>query len=81
LEETTVFCSEARRLKGKPSPDTLYNWRSEGIECRTSGVRVTLEWCLLGGRPVTSIEAYERFLKRINGELPPPDEEGERSDG
>lgn len=77
LKETVIRCSHSNKLAGKPSKDTLYDWRTKGIERRCDGVVVTLEWCRLGGQPVTSLEAYERFHKRVNGELPPaePDQE------
>jgi hypothetical protein len=80
LDETIVHCSEGGKLTGRPCQDSLYNWRKKGVKRRGDRKIVTLEWCYLGGEPVTSVEAYERFQKRINGELPLAGEEPERND-
>ena len=66
LSETVVRCSEASSLPGKPTQKTLLNWRTKGIVNRHTGRRYTLEWAMLGGAPVTSLEAFQRFLEKIN---------------
>ena len=68
LEETVIRQSERHRLPGNPSVQRLTAWRLRGVKCRATGVRHTLEWCYVGGEPVTSLEAYERFNRRVNGE-------------
>jgi hypothetical protein len=68
LYESIVYCSQSRSLPGKPSADSIYNWRTRGVRCRRTHHRITLEWAYYGGQPVTSREAFDRFLRRINGE-------------
>lgn len=75
LQETVVLCSQPRELGAKISADQVSNWRTRGILPRKSdgsvnrkAKRVTLEWAMQGGVPVTSREAYMRFCRRINGE-------------
>lgn len=68
LDETVVEFPQAPSLPGSPSRFTLSRWCTEGIESMTTGEVITLEWAQLGGRKVTSEEAYDRFLTRLNGE-------------
>lgn len=66
--ETVVLLAHRRKLPNKPSRTTLYCWRKTGLVSKISGKRITLEWCRYGGLPATSLEAYDRFMQRLNGE-------------
>jgi len=67
-KEEIVYFSDRSRLTGKPSRRRLWNWAKLGL-ISDSGKRVTLEYAKIGGSWATSIEAYERFIQRINGEI------------
>ena len=67
LSETVVACSKGSELPGHPSRKSLLNWRTKGVKNRRTGRHHTLEWAYLGGSPVTSREAFARFLEKING--------------
>ena len=68
LDETMVrFDQGPTDLPGAPSRWKLRRWASKGLRT-PSGERVTLEWCYDGGKPVTSMEAWMRFQKAVNGE-------------
>ena len=55
----------ARSLPGRPSPSTLWRWRSRGI----GGVR--LETVMIGGRRYVSREALERFVGELTAAREP----------
>lgn len=65
--ETTIYLSDKNKLPHKVTLRTLRNWITRGLISDT-GERVTLEYAKIGGALATSLEAYERFLKRLNGE-------------
>jgi hypothetical protein len=73
--EGVVFFAEAgSALPGAPPYRTVDCWTRRGIK-GPDGIWHRLEWCRIGGRPATSIQAYYRFLDRTNGMLPPlPDD-------
>jgi hypothetical protein len=73
--EGVVYFADARQaLPGEIVAATLNKWTRRGIK-GPDGIWHRLEWCRIGGRPATSIQAYYRFLDRTNGMLPPlPDD-------
>ncbi len=76
FNETLIYCSEPQHLPGRVTTDMLRDWRNKGLEIKRGpkfGQRVTLDWAWLGGRPVTSLQAFARFQRQLNGE----EEEGE----
>ena len=68
LNETIVEFPQAPSLQGSPSPGSLRSWCIDGVESKISGELITLEWAQFGARRVTSEEAYDRFLAKLNGE-------------
>lgn len=74
LSETIVYCADVRRFGPGVNARMIWFWRTKGLPVRSHGKidrtrpRVTLEWAMQGGRPATSLEAIERFRKRLNGE-------------
>lgn len=68
LEETVVEFPNGYLLPGKPNRFALLRWATEGVDSKTTGEHITLEWAQVGGKRVTSEEAYDRFLARLNGE-------------
>jgi hypothetical protein len=68
IDETIVEFPDGPKLTGSPSRQTLTRWSTEGVESKSTGEVITLEWAQIGYRRVTSLEAYERFLARLNGE-------------
>jgi len=68
--ETILPLSKARKaLPGLPSPVaycTIFRWCHKGLRNRSLGSVVTLEWCMCGGTPCTSVEAYQRFIEKLN---------------
>ena len=68
LNETVVpFSRKKSSYRFHPGYNTMRNWAKRGLK-DPDGKAVTLEWCHLGGTPVTSIEALVRFHKLHNGE-------------
>jgi len=71
LKERTLTLSEGELLPGKPSRKTLWDYKENGIEL-DDGTVVKLEVVWVGRRKlVTSMEAFDRFIRRINGNLAP----------
>lgn len=72
LDETVVYFSKPAKLPGRPAKSTLVNWKTRGVLAkrgpRSPGPLIYLEWAYIGGAVVTSMEAYERFQRGINGE-------------
>jgi hypothetical protein len=69
LNESIVPFDDAHKvLRGMPTRHQLNNWVRNGLIVTINGVkqRVKLEFCKVGGRPVTSVEAYERFEEIVN---------------
>jgi hypothetical protein len=73
LRETRIDLEEARPLLGtadKPASMATVR-RATRVEARTpGGGRVYLEYLKTGGKIVTSIEAVERYLAKLNGISP-----------
>ena len=66
LDETVFGFREGKRwLPRNPSYRTLFNWWRLGLKS-ASGRRVHLETAKVGGERCTSVEAYGRFMERIN---------------
>ncbi len=61
--ETLIGFSEAKELPRHPSYHKLRRWAKCGLLHR--GRRVKLEWVRVGSEPCTSIEAFERFIKKM----------------
>ena len=79
-EETYIFFSDAHKvLPGEPSINTVKRWTRRGMAGTGDGIFHRLEWCRMAGRSATSMQAYHRWLRRINGEAPPTAEDVERS--
>jgi hypothetical protein len=68
LYETIVEFPQVSQLPGSPSRASVLRWCLDGVESKFSGELITLEWAQLGTHRVTSEEAYDRFLARLNGE-------------
>ena len=60
LDETVILFDSCRELRGRPTRDQLNNWIKNGIR------GITLEYWHLGGKPLTSREAVDRFLRKVN---------------
>ena len=69
LNETRINFADAHELLTSPSPRQLRHWARKGVRIE-GGRTVTLEYASVGRRVVTSVEAFERFLLRQNGEEP-----------
>lgn len=69
-ENPIYFCDCVRHLPGKPTYRTVFDWATKGRR-GADGIYHTLEWCRLPKGPVTSRDAYKRFVQRLNGELEP----------
>jgi len=76
--EAVVFFYEAPDvIPGKPSHNAVGKWAKNGMK-GAGELWHTLEWCKIGRRSATSLEAYYRFLDRVNGLLPPLEEDVSR---
>ena len=64
--EQIVRFSEGRKLPTEPSRNCLYNWTMKGYVSKANKERHYLEWCYVGGGKFTSIEAFERFVEKLN---------------
>ena len=56
-------------VKGRgPSITTLLRWSKIGLVGKNypNGKPITLEYCYIGGRLFTSVEAFHRWLAKIN---------------
>ncbi len=73
LDESRIDIEEAqRRLGTDDNPihfTTVYRLMSRGLKIPGGG-RACLEHLRVGGRLITSVEAVERFVARINGLSP-----------
>jgi len=73
LKETLVAFKQGARLLGPtatrgPAYGTLVRWAKDGLAAKDSpdSKLVTLEYYYIGGRLFTSVEAFERWLEKIN---------------
>lgn len=62
-----IFPFSQAHAKLNLSPQTLRNYADKGVINVTSGERVYLETVQLPSGKATSVEAYHRFVKNING--------------
>lgn len=65
LSDLLTLAQAARTFPVRPSPSTLWRWRSRGI----GGVR--LETVMVGGRRYVSREALERFVGELTAAREP----------
>lgn len=72
LTEDPIALGDLRKhVKRPPTYSVLWKWCRRGIQVKAGphcGQRVTLDYYSMGGTPVTSVEAYYRFLRAVNGE-------------
>ncbi len=73
LKETLVAFKQGRKLLAQkdapgPSLSTLNRWAMEGLTSKSDpdGPAITLEYYYIGARLFTSVEAFRRWLKKIN---------------
>ncbi len=73
INETRVTFKQGTRLlaggeERGPSYKSLWRYATEGRKSKSEpdGPPITLEYCYIGGRIFTSVEAYERWLSKIN---------------
>lgn len=67
LREQVMPLSELRRhLPGKPHYQTLLEWCKLGRKNQVTGQRVRLERVQLPSGHASSLEAYLRFIERLN---------------
>ncbi len=66
MNETLVVFADSSTLPGSPTPGNLQSWITSGIRSLTSKRPCYLEWCRIGGKRYTSVEAYDRFTEAIN---------------
>lgn len=70
LDEDAVGFSEGEKLLskyGSPSYSKLRYYADMGCKSKESGERVYLEWFKRGAEPCTTVQAYKRFLAKVNG--------------
>jgi hypothetical protein len=84
-ETVLPFSAAARRVPsiraGRPvSPATLWRWSANGCLAR-DGQRVKLETIRIGGSTCTSLEALERFFRRLSETGNPIDQAAPRQTG
>lgn len=80
IKENVVFFADAEKaLPESPCFHTVQTWAMHGRK-GTDGMRHTIEWCKLPRGRATSIEAYYRFIQRLNGELAPLAEDVRRNE-
>jgi hypothetical protein len=68
VNEQMILFSESEKLPTKPSPGSLRNWSRTGALSKTTGEIVILESVQIGCRSYTSLEAFERFWRQLNGD-------------
>lgn len=72
LLENPVPLSELRRhIADIPTYRTLYEWCRTGVQVKAGprkGTLVTMDFYHRGGEIVTSVEAYFRFQRAVNGD-------------
>ena len=66
--ETLILPSQSAQLPTKPDPKTLRKWITDGCISKKTGERFFLEFRQVGNLIYTSIEAFDRFQRRLNGE-------------
>jgi len=67
-QETLIGFKQGKKLADTaPSSSTITRWAKSGVNARDKGSRITLEYCYIGGRLYTSVEAYGRWIAKLNG--------------
>lgn len=72
ITETLVAFKQGAKLarigNRGPSYQTIFRWAKTGLKDRhnPNGPPVTLEYCYLGGRLYTSVEAFGRWMEKLN---------------
>ena len=70
--ETLVAFKQGRKLGVHggmvPTARSLQRWATKGINGKVDedGTPITLEHCYIGARLYTSVEAFQRWLEKIN---------------
>ncbi len=65
VELPLAFSELGRAVNYKVGRNTVREWAEEG-RVSTSGNRVYLEWIMMPWGRATTVEAYYRFLDRLN---------------
>lgn len=65
-EQLVKVADGAKKLPGVACYNTLRDWIKEGVTPKGGGERIRLEYVQIGRTWYTSIEAYDRFIERIN---------------
>lgn len=67
--ETLVTLSEGKKLlqQAPPTYRMLRRWIDHGLRSHGENERVYLEGIQIGGTTYTSVEAFHRFLDKLNG--------------
>jgi len=65
--EEVLTLAKAKRLPSSPHRSTLKRWIDHGRKSPKTGQIVKLEAWLIGGRWYTSVEAFDRFVAKLNG--------------
>lgn len=47
---------------------TYWTWVNDGLERKSDGQKVYLDHIYIGGTLCSSLEAYDRFIEKLNGE-------------
>lgn len=71
-EEIFPMCELRQRAGLRKSRSSLKRWVSQGVISPVTGERVRLEKIYEGNVACTSLQAYYRFLFRMNGQDIPP---------
>jgi hypothetical protein len=69
-EDPIPLASLRAQISNPPKYRRLHRWVWFGLLIKAGprrGERVTLDHCFQGGTLVTSLKAYRRFLKAVNG--------------
>lgn len=73
IDETLVAFKQGGLLQKSgrergPAYRTILRWAKEGLKGKRNpdGTLITLEYCYIGGRLFTSVEAFQRWLTKLN---------------
>lgn len=69
-DEAKIAVNDVKKLGLQKHPTTVAKWITDGFRSQVTGGLVQLEGCYIGRELFTSREAYQRFLKKLNGFVP-----------